>query len=148
LEAICLMAMAKTRDERYATAAEMASDLERFLADEPVAAYREGPKERLARWSRRHRTTVAAGTVASVVAVVALVAGFFFWRDADHRRRQQEETRIADLRRSALSGEEFALAELRHGHYANAETLLTQALRTTEDEPRLEELTERLRGRL
>src|SRR5262249_2024422 len=41
LQAVCLKALAKRREDRYASAAELASEVRHFLADEPVAAYRE-----------------------------------------------------------------------------------------------------------
>ena len=45
LEAICLKAMAFDPDDRYPTA-RLADDLERWLADEAVTAYREPPLQR------------------------------------------------------------------------------------------------------
>ena len=41
LEAVCLRALALRREERYPTAVELAREVQRYLADEPVAAYRE-----------------------------------------------------------------------------------------------------------
>ena len=41
LEAICLKAMALKPEDRYASPRALADDLERWLADEPVSAYRE-----------------------------------------------------------------------------------------------------------
>ncbi len=41
LEAICLKAMSHEARQRYATALELADDIENYLADEPVAAFRE-----------------------------------------------------------------------------------------------------------
>ncbi len=41
LEAICLKAMALTPEDRYPTPRALADDLERWLADEPVSAWRE-----------------------------------------------------------------------------------------------------------
>lgn len=41
LEAICLKAMALRPEDRYASCRDLAEDIERFLADEPVAAYAE-----------------------------------------------------------------------------------------------------------
>lgn len=55
LEAICMKAMGRCKAERYPSAMDMASDVRRFLAGEPVTAYREGPAERFARWVKRHR---------------------------------------------------------------------------------------------
>ena len=47
LEAICLKAMAKTREGRYASCREMAEDLRRWSEGEPVQARKIGPGERL-----------------------------------------------------------------------------------------------------
>src|SRR5205807_3336350 len=59
LETILLKAMAKEPSGRYATAQEMADDLRRFLADEPVLARRPTFLQKAAKWSRRHRALVA-----------------------------------------------------------------------------------------
>ncbi|HEY7547395.1 MAG TPA: serine/threonine-protein kinase, partial [Blastocatellia bacterium] len=55
IEAICLKAMAAGRDERYASAQEMLTDVTRFLDGLPVAAYRENVFERAWRWVARNR---------------------------------------------------------------------------------------------
>jgi serine/threonine-protein kinase len=72
LEAICLRAMAREPDQRYATALELVADLEHWLADEPVAAYREPPVESWTRWLRKHRTL--AMSLAGALAAVAILA--------------------------------------------------------------------------
>jgi serine/threonine protein kinase len=75
LEAVCLKAMAFELNERYATAKDLAADLEHWLADEPVAAWREPWTVRARRWLRRHRTVVIASLATLLVGVAALVAG-------------------------------------------------------------------------
>src|SRR2546421_343034 len=50
LEAICLKAMARRPEDRYASARGLADDLEHWLADEPVGAWREPWPERVRRW--------------------------------------------------------------------------------------------------
>jgi tetratricopeptide (TPR) repeat protein len=67
LETIVLTAMAKSRDERYASAQAMADDLERFLAGKPTLARRPTLADRAAKWARRHRSMVALGVGAAIV---------------------------------------------------------------------------------
>jgi serine/threonine-protein kinase len=58
LEAICRKALATDPQSRYASAAELAADVGRFLEGEPVTAYRENPLEMAMRWTTRHQTLV------------------------------------------------------------------------------------------
>jgi tetratricopeptide (TPR) repeat protein/tRNA A-37 threonylcarbamoyl transferase component Bud32 len=73
LEAVCQKAMALKPEERYPTVRALGGDIERWLADEPVSAYREPLPTRAARWTRRHRT-LAAGAVTLLVTAVAALA--------------------------------------------------------------------------
>ena len=59
LEAVCLKAMALRPEDRYASPRALAEDVERWMADEPVSAWRE-PSPAGRRWARRNRTAVAA----------------------------------------------------------------------------------------
>ena len=72
LEAVCLKALQKQKPDRYTTAAELAQEVRRYLADEPVKAFAEPWTSRAARWSRRHKTWVAAAGVLLVTATIAL----------------------------------------------------------------------------
>ena len=74
LEAVCLKAMALRPVDRYGSCRELADDLERWMADEPVSAWREPFSRRARRWARRNRTTVTAAAVALVAGVVGLAA--------------------------------------------------------------------------
>jgi hypothetical protein len=78
LEAVCLKAMAREPARRYVSAAELADDLDRFLAGEPVHARRAGPGERTRRWLRKHRqATLLAG---GVTAAVLVTLGVVWWK--------------------------------------------------------------------
>jgi serine/threonine-protein kinase len=87
LEAVCLKALALRPGDRYGTARALADDVEHWLADEPLAAYREPWPARLARWGRRHRPLVAAALALLLTAVAALAAGIL----VVNRERQAAE---------------------------------------------------------
>jgi serine/threonine-protein kinase len=73
LEAVCLKAMALRPDGRYPSCRALADDVERWMADEPVSAFREAVTTRARRWARRNRTAVSVGTVALAAGIVGLV---------------------------------------------------------------------------
>ena len=75
LEAICLKAMATDPAKRYRTPRALADDVEHWLADEPVSAWREPIRRRLRRWGRRHRLLVTGLAATLIVAVAALAVG-------------------------------------------------------------------------
>jgi WD40 repeat protein/Flp pilus assembly protein TadD/type II secretory pathway pseudopilin PulG/tRNA A-37 threonylcarbamoyl transferase component Bud32 len=97
LDAVCARAMAKDHAYRYCRAVDLADEVRRFLADAPVAAYREPWGQRLARWARHHRTsTQAVAAVLLAITVVSVLATFLVnsaRRAADAARRQEEEQR-------------------------------------------------------
>jgi eukaryotic-like serine/threonine-protein kinase len=71
LEAVCKKAMALEPEDRYGSPRALVDDVERWMADEPVTAWRE-PLAR--RWARRNRTPVTAAAVALLAGVVGLSA--------------------------------------------------------------------------
>jgi serine/threonine protein kinase/Flp pilus assembly protein TadD len=143
LEAICLKAMAPQAEARYAGALELAADVERFLADEPVTAYREPLLPRLRRWGRRHRTAVLVAAVTLPFFLAGGVGGLFLWEKAEEERHEN----LAARRTSAEASEEVALAELHADHFASAAGLLRQAAAGLEGEPELAALRSRLEAR-
>ncbi|MFO0799400.1 MAG: protein kinase, partial [Gemmataceae bacterium] len=74
LDLVCRKCMAREPRDRYATAAELADDLDRFLAGRPVAARPTGLAERLWRWCKREPALAAASGVAAL-ALAGLAAG-------------------------------------------------------------------------
>jgi serine/threonine-protein kinase len=59
LESICLRAMEKAPERRYATAGAIADNLDRYLNDEPVEGLTPGLLPRLGRWARREPALVS-----------------------------------------------------------------------------------------
>ncbi len=95
LEAICLKALAKNPEERYATAKELASDVQHWLAGEPVSVYREPWPVRDGRWVKRHRMLVTGAAAAGAAALVGLAVILIV------QARANQELRAANEREQA-----------------------------------------------
>ena len=72
LDTICLKALHPDPSRRYASAADLADDLERYLGGRPVQARPDGWGYIAGRFARRHRAAVAAAAVAMIALVSAL----------------------------------------------------------------------------
>lgn len=73
LAAICHKAMALDPDQRYASAADLAEDVKRFIAGDAVHAYEEPLFDRIARFCRRYQTACVTAAAAAVVLLVSAV---------------------------------------------------------------------------
>ncbi|QVL33955.1 protein kinase [Telmatocola sphagniphila] len=73
LDAICRKAMSVRVEDRYPRALELASDIEHWLADEPVSAARDPWGVRCRRWMRRHRALVLSALSMLAVGIAAVV---------------------------------------------------------------------------
>jgi serine/threonine-protein kinase len=91
LEAVVLKAMALRSEDRYQSALALAADVEHWLADEPVAAWKEPWSVRTRRWVKHHRTWVMAAAAAVAVAVTALIAATVLLTAAAERERAAKE---------------------------------------------------------
>jgi len=92
LEAICAKAMALAPKDRYATAQDLAADIEHWMADEKVAAWKEPWHYRAARWVRRHRTLTAS---LGVLFLFAIIGGPIAYAGIEKERVVKEAARLA-----------------------------------------------------
>ena len=76
LETICLKCVAKEPAARYASAAALAEDLERWLKHQPIQAKRSGFVARRRKWVRRNPTTAV---LAALLIALAASVSFTVW---------------------------------------------------------------------
>jgi WD40 repeat protein len=95
LQTICLKCLHKEPPGRYATAADLAADLGRFLRYEPIRARPVGPVGRLARWARRHPGPAALTGALVATALVAFALILWQWRVAEDARGAAENAHAA-----------------------------------------------------
>jgi WD40 repeat protein len=112
LETVILKAMAKRPPDRYQTAQDLADDLRRWLALEPIRARRIGPVGRTVRWCRRNPALAGLAACLLLVAAAGFALVTWQWRRAEEQRRGEEAAR------------EAAQGHLARGLYEQARTLL------------------------
>ena len=98
LETVCLQCLEKEPRRRYATARELADELNRFLRGELVHARPVGPAGRAWRWTQRHR----ALSLALALVVLLLVGGAVGASLAALRIKRAERSAVAGLRESLV----------------------------------------------
>jgi serine/threonine protein kinase len=134
LETIVLKAVAKLPADRYASAADMAADLRRFLEDRPITARRPTVLERSRKWIRRHPTGVGAAALLLALTVIGMGTGMALLA------REQDKTKDA-LSREAATNDQLVREQTRtqtaldaEKHQAAETDLRFQLARRTADE--------------
>jgi serine/threonine-protein kinase len=107
METICLKCLHKTPAKRYGSAAELAEDLRRFRAGEPIQARPIGRLERTWRWCKRNPAVAGLLVVMAVLLVVSVVG---FVRAEANRREAEHNFEQAELNRRQAE-ENFQKAE-------------------------------------
>jgi formylglycine-generating enzyme required for sulfatase activity len=130
LETICLKCLSKEPARRYASAEELANDLQRFQASEPIRARPVGAVERTWKWARR-RPALAALLGVVLLALVSLtvlsgnlVAARY---DADEKRQaaEQEADKAKKARDFLVSI--FRIKDVQAGNTTTARQILNHA---------------------
>jgi len=93
LDVICLKALQKEPERRYATVDALLGDVRAFLDGEPVAARPDSWRYRTGKFLRRNRT--AAVATAAVLLVIAGLSGGFVWR-----LNRERQTALAEAERA------------------------------------------------
>lgn len=105
LIAICEKAMSVEKSKRYQSAGDLAEDLNRYLAFEPISAWRESTSEKMRRWVRRHPWLRSAALAAAAAMIVA-IAGLSWLSISLHKAESQVSSQNQILRRQKLFADE------------------------------------------
>jgi serine/threonine-protein kinase len=118
LETIVLKCLAKEQDRRYGSAAELADELERWLADEPI---RTRPESRWQYARRVFRHRVGTKGVLSLLAGMLLLStgaaglwGLFSYNSPEARHRRRQEQILVSIQRELAEGVSVTLVD-HHG---------------------------------
>ena len=117
LQTICLKCLRKDINRRYASAAALGDELQRWLENRPILARPAGIRERVGLWCRRH--PLRAGVIAGVVLMLCVLSLILF--DARLRRialaknnlEKQASTAVAALSIARGDSVQFALTSLK-----------------------------------
>jgi eukaryotic-like serine/threonine-protein kinase len=126
LNAICLKAMAREVGHRYESAAALRKDIENWIADAPVSAWREPFAVKARRWLVRHRVLATTSLVAlllgagflGVLAVVTSAANeklaganedlaLLAEKERTARKKAESEREAADIARHEASTQRY-----------------------------------------
>jgi serine/threonine protein kinase len=150
LDWVVMAALEKDRGRRYQSPADLAADIERYLADEPVQAAPPSVGYRMRKFTRRNKTALV--TAAAVALALLTGTGVSVWQavaadraraDADRERDKAGENyrraRAAVHRMLArVATEEIdltpAMREVRHRLLEDAVAFYTELLATSPDD--------------
>lgn len=100
IETIVGKALEKQKARRYASAGEMAADIRRFLADQPIVARPVSTFYQLQKFARRNKALVV-GVVGIVLALTIGLAGMWRFAVGEAHQRRIADLRLADSQRLA-----------------------------------------------
>ena len=137
LDWVVLKALAKNRDERYETPTELASELRRFLSDEPVLAGPPSWRYRASKFLRRHRLATGLALAAAsplIAAVVGLSFGLVRAQRAEAAAQRESEVarQVLDFMRGILAE---GAREAGQGNLLTTPQLFERARQRLEEDP-------------
>ena len=110
LDWIAMKCLEKDRDHRYETASSLASDIERYLRDEPVLACPPSAAYRYRKFARKHRPTIAIAVAFATMLMVGVIVSTSLAIRASQATAEAKanEQRALENERAALANAEKA----------------------------------------
>ncbi len=103
LETIAAKAMSKDPHQRYASAAELSFDLQRWLDGKPIIAQPEPAISRTVKWAKRNPSLATAASVATgLLVALALLASVWAWRESSFANRISENLTESNRRLAVI----------------------------------------------
>lgn len=130
LDWIVLRAIARERDQRYASVAELIDDLRRVLAHRPVSAVPATRRYLVGRFIRRNRVAVAAASTMAAVLLAGFAVSLYGLQQAREQRalaqtRSSELEQVVAFQRAMLS--DLDIQRMGAGLQARQDALLEAA---------------------
>lgn len=116
LDAICRKAMKYDATARYARAELLASDLEAWLADEPITVLAESRFQKMRRWAKSHPTLAGAGLSGILITLLAMgitLSILSFKNESLSRANSREQEATREAIASAASAKKNAAEAVR-----------------------------------
>jgi WD40 repeat protein len=132
LETICLKCLEKDAAKRYASAGDLAADLDRFRDRQPIRARPVGRIERLGRWCRRNPALAGATALAAVALLATAVVSTLFALYFAASLKESEANRFRSKRQEANLALDRAVSLGERGQPARAMLWLTHSLALAE----------------
>jgi serine/threonine protein kinase len=126
LDAIVAKALEKKPADRYASVEAFASDIERHLAAEPIAARPQSFVYVTRKFLRRNAVAVSLGTAFVLILSVALGVAAWQWRDADKQRAMAVE-RLANSQAAANFTSTVLIEGMQPGESLSFEDLISRS---------------------
>ena len=136
LDTIVLKCIADESELRYASAAELADDIERYLSGRIVAAHPPSRRYRMRKFLRRHRAGVAVSSAFALIVFAALAAALWEARAASREADRAEHVRefvegmFAPIDSSVIEAKQLRVYDL----LANATRKLSESRHLDDDE--------------